>query len=522
MKFTKIVGKIDPALISEVENKITKALTGLASAPEVFTEANAQFGGNPFYFSILYTIQYVATLGIPTLATDGKRIYVNPVWLLKRKHIGVILGLLHEAGHNVYDHVGRIGAKNKVLFNIAIDYFVHYLIFDDYLSKNKKSTAKEDISRMFRDGFGQFITVEQYAEWISDPHNNKLGSIDKSIIIEKSKTKSIPLPDFRSDVEITDEQKKEIENRQSVVFFYADPDRDNRFKTPEQLYAYFVSKIKKCPKCHRLGWSAKDPNDPVYKEDYSNHPKHGKGCDVCLRKKEGDMDILGMFGSFDEHIESECSAEELSEKLYNATQNCKKMAGKIPGEIESTIDSLIAPKMNWKDAIKLKLKTITTGNSKNDWSRYKSRPLMAKLVLPKRYGTKAKFAVLLDCSGSMDMNNDIAKGLSQLISINQEYTGVIVPADAKIYWDQTTVLNKINPESLLQTKIVGRGGTMFSQFFSEYEKKLGQQDLLIVITDGYLDKHDISQMRDPKVPVVWLITNENEFIPPFGKAYQFG
>ena len=81
----------------------------------------------------------------------------------------------------------------------------------------------------------------------------------------------------------------------------------------------------------------------------------------------------------------------------------------------------------------------------------------------------------------------------------------IVPADA-FYWDKATKIKKCNVEELSKVKVVGRGGTMFAEFFTDYEKNIGKCDFLIVITDGFLLDTDIAEMKNPGVDVIWLIT----------------
>lgn len=116
---------------------------------------------------------------------------------------------------------------------------------------------------------------------------------------------------------------------------------------------------------------------------------------------------------------------------------------------------------------------------------------------------------------------DMAFGVSQVQSLDPNSSGVVVPADAKIYWDKATQLKKISTQEIEKIEIVGRGGTHFTEFFEEYEKNIGKCDFLIVVTDGYLDSTDMATMRNPGVDVFWLITSTLEtFTPNFGQVFN--
>jgi predicted metal-dependent peptidase len=140
---------------------------------------------------------------------------------------------------------------------------------------------------------------------------------------------------------------------------------------------------------------------------------------------------------------------------------------------------------------------------------------------PKRKSYYAHFGCLLDTSGSMS-TEDMAFGLSQLQSLDERSEGTITCGDAEIYWEQSTKIRKMSPDELNKVKVVGRGGTMFSSYFSDYEKhkEVGECDFLIVISDGYLMDTDIAEMKNPGKDVIWLITSDCDFKAPFGRVFQ--
>ncbi len=208
-------------------------------------------------------------------------------------------------------------------------------------------------------------------------------------------------------------------------------------------------------------------------------------------------------------------------KLMQALMYAKSQGFK-PAGYEEAIGALFKPKMRWQTVLTTKRRQVE-GNGRNDWNRLKSKQLACYMMVPKKTERIFHVNVLCDTSGSMDMVNDITFGISQLQSLTGG-AGILTWADAEIYWNESILLKKFNKETLkgLQTK--GRGGTDFLQYFNEYEKKLQRfqvpkPDLIVVITDGYLyEKMD--DIRAPKCPVMWLITNHGEFKPKFGKVFN--
>ena len=62
----------------------------------------------------------------PTLATDGRDFYYNSDFVLSLGSIDkVIFGFAHEVLHCIYDHIPRIGERDRKLSNIAQDYVIN-------------------------------------------------------------------------------------------------------------------------------------------------------------------------------------------------------------------------------------------------------------------------------------------------------------------------------------------------------------------------------------------------------------
>ena len=568
MKFSKIIGDVEEKLVFQAEEKLSQIFLELGTRYDN-EYVGTGMGGDPLIFGLMYPIEHVCTLNLPTAATDGKRFYWNPKFVLKQSKIGLRIICGHEAWHSLYMHPQRRGSRNPKLWNIAVDYIVNGMVMEDF--KARKMDGKENFTKHL----GKYMTLKEYAELLKDPFKNGVkGAVDPNNLPSSSSTE---LPKPNEDRPLTSEEIKELEKREKrEVFFYADPDLEEEMKSPEKIYDYLYSLLPKCPTCGSVGiykpknkksdqsekssdqkksgekeqdqksqnkgqgseksdqQSENQNDDHGDGEGHSDH-NHGDGEDCnCSDKSQGSgsgsgsdsccsdcgkgFDIFELGGTVDDHMDTEESEEKLAKRISDAMEAAKKMAGVIPAALEDELGKLTAPKITWQDIIRTRIIKARSGNSKNDWTKFKTRPMFSGLLTPKRKSYSAQFGCLLDTSGSMS-KDDIAFGLSQLASLDERSEGIIVPCDSEIYWEQATKIKKCNIEELSKVKVVGRGGTIFGPFFSEYEKEIGKCDFLIVITDGFLLDQDVVDMKNPGVDTIWLVTASSSFKPPFGRAF---
>lgn len=570
MKFSKVIGKIDPSLVAKAEDKLSKIFLELGTRYNN-EHVGSGMGGDPLIFGLMYPVEHVCTLNIPTAATDGKRYYWNPKFVLKQSRIGLRIICGHESWHALYMHVQRRGSRLPKLWNIAVDYIVNGTVMDDF--RARKMDPKENFTKHL----GRYMTLEQYANLLRDPFKKQAGFEDLDVLdeMEDPNAPKVELPKADEDRELTAKEIQELEKREKQVkFFYADPDLAEEMKRPEKIYDYLYSLLPKCPKCGRIGMykppskdkdknkgkgskknkdqdkdQNQDQNSPGdqnsgnqgHGDEHNDSHDHGDGnpcncpnhqgsgddqgqgqscnpngpCDEC----GGGVDIFGLGGTVDDHMDTTESEEKLAKRVSDAMEAARKMAGYIPGALEDELGKLTAPKVTWQDIIRTRLLKARAGNGRNDWTRFRTRPMFTGQLVPKRKSYFAHFGCLLDTSGSMS-KDDMAFGISQLASLDERSEGTIVPADATIYWEEATRIKKASPEELSKVKIVGRGGTKYAEFFDQYEDKIGTCDFLIVITDGYLLDTDIAEMKHPGVDVIWLITSSTAFNPPFGRVFD--
>lgn len=567
MKFNRVIGDIDEKLVTQAEEKLSSVFLELGTS-YTNDHVGTGLGGDPLIFTLLYPMEHICTLNIPTAGTDGKRYYWNPKFVMKQSKIGLRIVCAHEAWHAIYMHPQRRGSRLPRLWNIAVDYIVNGAVGEDF------SARKHNAAELFQKNLGSFYTLNEYAEILKDPFSAKNQKASANIKQAKSAPK-FPKPD--DDRELTPQEIQDLEDyeRRSMTFFF-DPNLEDDMKSPEKIYNYLYSLLPKCDTCGRVG-VYKDPNkdkdqnqqnaggknkgdqqdgdgekgkkgkkgkkpsnDQGEGDQSNNQHNHGGNdpCDCgdgqCQGNQSGDgnsdehgcpscgggYDIFGLGDTLDEHMDSEESEEKLAKRVSDAMEAAKKMAGRIPATLEDELGKLTAPKIVWQDVIRSRMIKARAGNSRNDWTKSRTRPMFAGLYVPKKRSNFSRFACLIDQSGSMS-NDDIAFGLSQLQAIDDRAEGTLVPADCEIYWNKALKIRNCKAEELLKLKRVAGGGTAFANFFTDYKKELKEdQDFLVIITDAYLLDSDIAEMKDPGVDVFWIVTSGHEsFKPPFGKVY---
>jgi len=162
MKFSRVIGKVDPKLVQQAEDKLSQVFLELGTRYNN-EHVGTGMGGDPLIFGLMYPVEHVCTLNMPTAATDGKRYYWNPKFVLKQSRIGLRIICGHEAWHAIYMHPQRRGSRLPKLWNIAVDYIVNGTVMDDFRAR------KMDPKDMFTKHLGKYMTLAQYAELIKNP-----------------------------------------------------------------------------------------------------------------------------------------------------------------------------------------------------------------------------------------------------------------------------------------------------------------------------------------------------------------
>lgn len=247
------------------------------------------------------------------------------------------------------------------------------------------------------------------------------------------------------------------------------------------------------------------------------HIKLHHGAEGIQKFAPEQHDVLKYVKNVHAPLNIKTSRDKMLQRALRASDSARKMRGTVPSTVEEELGELQNPVLTWEDfaAHSIRNKRRIKG-MQNCWTAPRRRALALKLYMPQKMDTFIDVLVLLDTSGSMQQE-DISYGVSQLQVMDTRAKITIVPVDAEPHWDKSTIVNSAT--ELPKVKVVGRGGTVFDDFFNNYRKKIDNEpDLIVVITDGYFGSMSID--RPPSCDVVWVLTNNDPNIKvPFGRVF---
>ncbi len=500
---------VSPRQLAELDKKLSACLTGMYRKPAS--------GGDPFLFALTIAkphvlaadVEYAAKRGketgkdhtkgllrCPTAATDGRRFYWHPDFLSKLSSEEVPVVLKHEQYHVLFDHVNRMPHASYPQKAYAIDYVVNACIEQDHRNLQRRG-------QLWDGNLGRPIPLKELLDFIDGTAELTSGPDEARIFAD-------------------------------VTLFGRSPE-----SIYDELCSHWDKSPRRCGKCGALSIDPKTgkPKAIMDKKTGKLVPKpcpnrplcshNGMCCPDCgtelFPSLTGDGIPFPMPGDMpsplDSHLKPQVSKQEVQAEMMKAASATRSMRGTIPGEIESLLGELAKPVISWTDIVFNDcLRKSREKGLANDWSRPRKRWFSGtpSIYMPDRYEKDMKWLALLDTSGSMG-DDDIRFVLGQMQVLTARGTdGVVVPVDAVPHWHAAKSVK--NLKDLKTTKIVGRGGTVFEDFFRDFPKKVGIDfDAIIILTDG--DCGHIPLNLRPPIPVTWVLTRHKEgWAPSFGRT----
>lgn len=406
-KFKDLIGPMDPKLDREVREKLITARVGLL--------LRASFFGNLATRLKLTN----ADEWCSTAATDGRNFYYNSrfINMLKPKEIEFLFG--HEVLHCVYDHFGRRGDRDPMLFNVANDYAVN-----GDLKKHR---------------VGEFIT--------------------------------------------------------SVPCLY-----DSKFegKSSEEIYDILYENAEKI--------NMSDLIDKLL-DEHLDGEGDGEG--------EGDGDEKDGKGKGRPKLspeERQKIKDEIKEAVLAAAA-ASDGAGNLPAGVKRLIQDMTAPKMNWRELLRMQLES--TIKSDFTWMRASRRGWHMDAVMPgMKNDEMIDIAIAVDASGSIDerMLRDFLSEVQGIMDQFQSYKIHIFTFDTKVYNPET--YNSDNLDTICDYEVKGGGGTDFDAIYDYLKEEQIEPKRLVVFTDGY----PFGSWGDENyADTVWIIHGNQTVVPPWGQ-----
>jgi predicted metal-dependent peptidase len=83
---------------------------------------------SPFFSVLLLQQKMIYTIDIPTFATNGKALFINPIFAATLTMPQIQGVLIHEIMHSVFYHLTRCGERDPRLWNVAGDHAINPII----------------------------------------------------------------------------------------------------------------------------------------------------------------------------------------------------------------------------------------------------------------------------------------------------------------------------------------------------------------------------------------------------------
>jgi len=371
------------------------------------------------------------------------------------------------------------------------------------LDKELPFTAQTNgLDVMYGRGFVDSLNDKQLAFLIL--HENMHKAYRHLIVWEKLYKENAILANMACDY-VINLQIYDYDSRQEVTEFPTTPDGKNLGCLDEayrgmDAHQVFLELVKK----HGKNAGKKK----VYVIGQGDQPSDGND--------EGEGE--GLPEGLDEHdwegaqSMTEQEKEAQAKEVESALRQGSILVGKMGGNVDRNISEMLVPKINWKDALREFVKSVTQGKDQTTWRRLHKRYIASDIIMPSSYDEKVGGIVIgIDTSGSIG-TEELTQFLSEVKSICDEVSPEKIDV---LYWDTHVASRETYQGSELSnlvesTKPAGGGGTEPACVPKYMHKHDMKGECLLMLTDGYIPDQDPSRW-EIGMPVLWCVKGNRHF-----------
>ena len=204
--------------------------------------------------------------------------------------------------------------------------------------------------------------------------------------------------------------------------------------------------------------------------------------------------------------------DEIKEAVL-AAASASDGAGNLPAGVKRIIEDMTAPKMNWRELLRMQLES--TIKSDYTWMRNSRRGWHMDAVMPgMKLDPMIDIAISIDASGSMSdkMLKDFLAEVAGIMEQFPNYRIHVLSFDTQVYNPQQ--FNSENLDDITGYEIMGGGGTDFDCVFQYFKENEIEPKRHIMFTDGYpYGSWGDEQYCD----TVFIMHGTTSIVPPFGQ-----
>jgi predicted metal-dependent peptidase len=188
-------------------------------------------------------------------------------------------------------------------------------------------------------------------------------------------------------------------------------------------------------------------------------------------------------------------------------------AGNLPAGVKRIIEDMTAPKMNWRELLRMQLES--TIKSDYTWMRNSRRGWHMDAVMPgMKLDPMIDIAISIDASGSM-LDSMLKDFLAEVAGIMEQFPNYrihVLSFDTQVYNPQQ--FDSENLDDITGYEISGGGGTDFDSVFQYFKDNEIEPKRHIMFTDGYPNG---SWGDEQYCDTVFIIHGSTSIIPPWGQ-----
>jgi predicted metal-dependent peptidase len=204
--------------------------------------------------------------------------------------------------------------------------------------------------------------------------------------------------------------------------------------------------------------------------------------------------------------------DEIKEAVL-AAASASDGAGNLPAGVKRIIEDMTAPKMNWRELLRMQLES--TIKSDYTWMRNSRRGWHMDAVMPgMKLDPMIDIAVSIDASGSMGarMLRDFLSEVAGIMEQFPNYRIHVLSFDTQVYNPQQ--FDSENLDDITGYEIMGGGGTDFDCVFQYFKDNEIEPKRHIMFTDGYPNG---SWGDEQYCDTVFIMHGTTSIVPPFGQ-----
>lgn len=256
----------------------------------------------------------------------------------------------------------------------------------------------------------------------------------------------------------------------------------------------------------------------VYKKIYEEQPDDNEGDQPSSGDNPGGFDNVmkpgASTGQSPQQAVQQRNAQQWATELAAAQIiEAQRSQGKMAASLKRMFEKLLEPEVDWRAHIQTLINRIT-GSGGWNWQQPDEWWAPHEFFSPRRSGRGAGWIVIWgDTSGSRS-DQEIASNIAELKGMMEDVNPqriTLIWCDADIV--DGSIIELQDPSELHDLKPVGGGGTSVQPVYDWMRQQIGEPDLFIGFTDGFL-----SFSTPPACPVIWASSTDQPY--PYGQVVR--